>query len=67
MTTEFDAYIGKVLGKDVTETELQVAFPQYKVAIYKPTTIHLGVAGLKPNRLRVWLDTTGKIDRMVVG
>lgn len=63
----FDIYVGKVLGTDLTVEELQAAFPQYKVAVYKPTTLTLGVAGFKPDRLRVWLDKDSKIERMVTG
>lgn len=64
---QFGSYIGKVLGTDLTVEELQAAFPQYKVAVYKPTTITLAVAGFKPDRLRVWLDRDSKIERMVTG
>lgn len=65
--SQFDSYIGKVLGTDLTAEELQAAFPQYKVAVYKPTTITLAIAGFKPDRLRVWLDKSNKIERMVTG
>lgn len=63
----FEQYVGKVLGKDLTVEELGAAFPQYRIAVYKPTTITLAVAGFKPDRLRVWLDPDNKITRMVTG
>ena len=64
-TPEMEAYVGKVIDVDFTAEDIQAEFPEYDVRILNLTTLCL--ANFNPNRLRVWLDADGKVEKVITG
>lgn len=64
-TPEMEAYIGKIYDQDFTRADLEEEFPEYDVFISKKNA--LGLAGFRPDRLRVWLDDDQSVVKVITG
>lgn len=64
-TPEMEEYVGKVLDVDFTRKEIEKSFPEYDVFISRLGA--LALAGLRPDRLRVWLDDEDRVVKIITG
>ena len=64
-TPEMESLVGKIIGTDISEEEIVAMFPELDVKILNMST--LALANFKPERLRVWHDTDGKIAKVISG
>lgn len=66
MTQEdFEEYVGKILNEDFTQREVEEKFPQDNVFVGRLGA--LGLAGFKPDRIRIWVDDDNRVVKMVRG
>ncbi len=65
ITEEMETYVGKVYEEDFTRADIEQAFPEYNVFISKKNA--LSIAGLRTDRLRVWLDDDKTVVKVIAG
>ena len=65
ITPEMDAYVGKQYDEDFTRADIEAEFPEYSVFISNKNA--LSIAGLRTDRLRVWLDDDNKVVKVIAG
>ena len=64
-TEEMETYVGKIFEQDFTRTDIEQAFPEYDVFISNKNA--LAIAGLRTDRLRVWLDDDKTVVKVIAG
>ena len=65
ITPEMEAYVGKIYEQDFTREDIEEEFPQYDVFISNKNA--LAIAGLRTDRLRVWLDDDRSVVKVIAG
>ena len=66
MTTEkMETYVGKIYEQDFTRDDIEQEFPEYDVFISNKNA--LAIAGLREDRLRVWLDDDKTVVKVIAG
>ena len=65
ITEEMETFVGKVFEEDFTRTDIEQAFPEYDVFISNKDA--LAIAGLRTDRLRVWLDDDKTVVKVIAG
>ena len=65
ITEEMEVYVGKIYEEDFTRTDIEQEFPEYDVFISNKNA--LGMANLRTDRLRVWLDDDKTVVKVIAG
>ena len=63
--SELQSYVGKIFEVDFTRSDLEEEFPSYSVFISKLGA--LALAGLRPDRIRVWLNDDNEVVKILTG